>query len=115
MARPRHSKAEIEEALKYAESKEWRVKVDGGQAWGKLYCPFNGTKIVETENFALCASGVPQQVRVIMGGKFAKRSILALSMKNKTIKIQYRTMKNYDFTLKFSLTDSGLNPEICVD
>lgn len=41
MARNKHSKKEIEEALKYAEENNWIVKVGGSHAWGKIYCPYN--------------------------------------------------------------------------
>ena len=36
-----HPKQDIEPALKYAEKNGWRIKVGGGHAWGKLYCPYN--------------------------------------------------------------------------
>jgi len=41
MARKRHGKSEVETAMKYAESKGWRVEVGGSHAWGKMYCPYN--------------------------------------------------------------------------
>ncbi len=41
MARKKHSKKEIENALVYAEAQGWRVEVGGSHAWGKIYCPFN--------------------------------------------------------------------------
>ena len=41
MARKKHSKKEIENALVYAEEQGWKVKVGGSHAWGKIYCPFN--------------------------------------------------------------------------
>ena len=41
MARNKHPKAEVEKALKYAESHGWRVEVGGSHAWGKMYCPYN--------------------------------------------------------------------------
>ena len=41
MKRARHPKSEIEDVLRYAEEKEWRVEVGGSHAWGKIYCPFN--------------------------------------------------------------------------
>jgi hypothetical protein len=43
MSRPSHAKKEVEQALRHAESKGWRVVVGGGHCWGKLYCPFNDT------------------------------------------------------------------------
>ena len=43
MARKKHSKKEIEEALNYAEKLGWRIQVGGGHAWGKMYCPGNCT------------------------------------------------------------------------
>jgi hypothetical protein len=41
MARKKHPKKEIEEALQYAESHGWRLVLGGGHAWGKLYFPHN--------------------------------------------------------------------------
>lgn len=41
MRRKRHPKSEVELALRYAESKGWRVEVGGSHAWGKIYCPYN--------------------------------------------------------------------------
>ena len=41
MVRARHPKKEVEEALRHAESKGWRVEVGGSHAWGKIYCPYN--------------------------------------------------------------------------
>jgi len=40
MARPRHPKKEIEDAVTYAEVRGWVVEISNGHAWGKLYCPF---------------------------------------------------------------------------
>jgi len=41
MARRKHPKKEIEDALQYSESHGWRIELGGGHAWGKLYCPYN--------------------------------------------------------------------------
>jgi len=41
MNRKKHPKKEIEAALKYAEKHGWTIKVAGGHAWGKMYCPNN--------------------------------------------------------------------------
>lgn len=41
MARKSHPKSDIEAALSYAESRDWRVEVGGAHAWGKMYCPYN--------------------------------------------------------------------------
>jgi hypothetical protein len=41
MARKKHAKPDIEEAVKYAESNGWRIKKSSGHAWGKMYCPYN--------------------------------------------------------------------------
>ena len=41
MSRPRHPKAEIEKAVKYAEQLGWSVKISNGHAWGRLLCPFS--------------------------------------------------------------------------
>jgi len=40
MARKKHPKKEIEEALKYSEKHGWRVEMSNGHAWGKIYCPY---------------------------------------------------------------------------
>lgn len=41
MVRPRHPNKEIEQAIKYAESKGWRYYSSGhsAHAWGRLLCP----------------------------------------------------------------------------
>jgi len=42
MDRDKHPQKEIESALKYAESKRWRVEKSKGKsahAWGRIYCP----------------------------------------------------------------------------
>ncbi len=41
MTRKSHPKKEVEDALRYAESRGWRVEVGGSHAWGKMYCPYN--------------------------------------------------------------------------
>ncbi|NJD89218.1 MAG: hypothetical protein FIB05_14550 [Betaproteobacteria bacterium] len=41
MPRPRHPKKEVEEALRYAEARGWRIDVGGSHAWGRMYCPAN--------------------------------------------------------------------------
>jgi hypothetical protein len=41
MARKKHSKPEVENALRYAEAHGWVVKPAGSHAWGKIYCPYN--------------------------------------------------------------------------
>ena len=43
MPRKRHSKPEIEEALRYAEKQGWRIEIGGSHAWGKIYCPYNNS------------------------------------------------------------------------
>jgi hypothetical protein len=40
--RPRHPKKHIEDAVKYAESRGWRVELSQGHAWGFLFCPAYG-------------------------------------------------------------------------
>ena len=40
--RPRHPKKEVEEAVRYAESRGWRVDVGGSHNWGALLCPAAG-------------------------------------------------------------------------
>lgn len=39
--RPRHPNKDIEQALKYAESKGWRYQAAGNSAhaWGRILCP----------------------------------------------------------------------------
>lgn len=37
--RRRHPDAEIENAIRYAESLGWTVKMASGHAWGRLFCP----------------------------------------------------------------------------
>lgn len=40
MARPRHPKRVIEDAIRYAESRGWWCDAPlHGHAWGRLYCP----------------------------------------------------------------------------
>ena len=41
MTRSKHSKKEIEDALRYAEDNNWRVEQSNGHAWGRIYCPYN--------------------------------------------------------------------------
>jgi hypothetical protein len=44
MARARHPKKEVEEALRHAEANGWRIEVGGSHAWGKIYCPYNDSE-----------------------------------------------------------------------
>lgn len=39
MSNPRHSKPEVEAAVRYALSLGWRLEMSSGHAWGRLYCP----------------------------------------------------------------------------
>lgn len=41
MSRKKHPNRHIEEALRHAEGKQWRVEASGksSHAWGKLFCP----------------------------------------------------------------------------
>lgn len=41
MARTRHPKKEIEDALRHAEARGWHVVIGGSHAWGRMYCPYN--------------------------------------------------------------------------
>jgi hypothetical protein len=41
MSRRRHAKPAIEEALRFAEARGWRVEEGGSHAWGQMYCPYN--------------------------------------------------------------------------
>jgi len=38
-----HPKADVEEALRHAEKKGWKIEVSRSHshAWGKIYCPYN--------------------------------------------------------------------------
>lgn len=38
--RPRHPDKDIEAAIEYAESKNWRVNKLSGHSWGELLCPY---------------------------------------------------------------------------
>ena len=39
MGRPRHPHKHIEKAVRYAETRGWRIELSGGHAWGHLLCP----------------------------------------------------------------------------
>lgn len=39
MARSPHPKAEVEDALRHAESQGWRIVSVGSHCWGRMYCP----------------------------------------------------------------------------
>src|SRR5438105_2279473 len=39
MARPRHPKKEVEDAVRYAEARGWRCTAATAHAWGQLWCP----------------------------------------------------------------------------
>ena len=39
MARKPHPKADIEAAVRHAESHGWRVVPGGSHCWGRMYCP----------------------------------------------------------------------------
>lgn len=41
MARKKHPRKDVEQAIVYAEDRGWRIEVGGGHAWGKMYCPYN--------------------------------------------------------------------------
>lgn len=43
MARNKHPKREIEDALQAAEAAGWTLKEGKGHAWGILYCPYGNT------------------------------------------------------------------------
>jgi hypothetical protein len=40
--RPKHPNKDVENAIKYAESHHWTVKVGGH--WGILFCPYNDSE-----------------------------------------------------------------------
>ena len=39
MPRPEHPDKDIEAAVRFAETKGWRVVMSNGHAWARLYCP----------------------------------------------------------------------------
>jgi hypothetical protein len=39
MARRKHSKKEVEEAICYAESMGWTVELRSGHCWARIFCP----------------------------------------------------------------------------
>jgi len=39
MARPVHPDKDVEAAVKFAETRNWRVVMSNGHAWGRLFCP----------------------------------------------------------------------------
>ena len=41
MRRAKHPKKEVEQALRHAEQRGWRVEPGGSHAWGRMYCPHN--------------------------------------------------------------------------
>ena len=41
MARKKHPKSEVEEALRFAEKHGWRIEIGGSHAWARIYCPYN--------------------------------------------------------------------------
>ena len=43
MSRPIHSNKEVEAALRYAQSRGWKIRVGSGHCWGKIYCPWNNS------------------------------------------------------------------------
>jgi len=41
MTRKKHPNKEIEEVLKYAEVRNWRVENSNGHPFGQMYCPYS--------------------------------------------------------------------------
>ena len=41
MRRAKHPKKEVEQALRHAEQRGWRVEPGGSHAWGRMYCSQN--------------------------------------------------------------------------
>lgn len=41
MTKRKHPNKDIQAALNYAEQNNWRIKVGGSHAWGKIYCPYS--------------------------------------------------------------------------
>jgi len=65
MSRPRHPKPPIEAAVKYAESRGWRVELSQGHAWGRLFCPFGarGRCIISVWSTPRVAENHARQIR----------------------------------------------------
>lgn len=40
MSRKKHPKADVETAIRYAETHGWTIKQGGAHAWGRMYCPY---------------------------------------------------------------------------
>lgn len=38
---PKHPNKEINAAIEYAKSKDWKVETCNGHAWGQMFCPKN--------------------------------------------------------------------------
>lgn len=60
MGRRKHSKKDVEAALKYAESQGWKVEVGGSHAWGKIYCPYNDAECRCGEFCIACVWSTPR-------------------------------------------------------
>lgn len=69
MARKKHSKPEIENALRYAETHGWKVRQGGSHAWGKIYIVHIITMNAVVENFVFPVSGVHLKMQAHMQSK----------------------------------------------
>lgn len=58
MFRNKHPNKEIEEALKYAEKKHWRIENSKGHPFAQMYCPNVGCKEKCESNGKWCRVGI---------------------------------------------------------
>jgi hypothetical protein len=76
MARTRHPKKEVEEAIQHAEANGWRIQIGGSHAWGKMYCPTT-MRSAAAVNSVSRAFGVRRRIPAIMLGSFGVSSTTA--------------------------------------
>lgn len=58
MPRNKHPIKEIEEALQYAEGKNWRIENSKGHPFGQMYCPYKDSGETCESNGKWCRVGV---------------------------------------------------------
>jgi hypothetical protein len=63
MARRKHPKRDVEDALRHAEANGWRVTLGGGHAWGKIYCPYNNDECRCGQFCITCVWSTPKNPR----------------------------------------------------
>jgi hypothetical protein len=76
MARSRHPKKEIEEAIRHAEDNGWRVELAGVTHGAKSIAPIMMSS-ADVENFASQAFGAHRRTRAIMHDSSSASSIIA--------------------------------------